>query len=331
MKTRLLFSVMLVIIYTSASAQAPILTASNIGPVPGDVFVKLNADTTGVMNGAPGASQTWDYSSLVMTGTQTTFNYVALAGTPNAASFPTATVVYSNGNTYSYQKVSPTDFSILGLGTASYTMVYTDPEILCTFPFTYLGSITDSLKGSYTSGSLTFNRKGVRITTADGWGTLKLPSGTYPNMLRVKVIQDYTDVTNLGGTTGVYNITYRWYDGVHKDPALDILNSSNITGTGTLKNKIVIVSSAFAGIHEAETTQNSISFEPNPVIDHITLTMIGEASALVQICNLNGQVVATDTYYGNNARIDVSSLPAGIYFIKAVTVEGSCIKKFVKL
>jgi hypothetical protein len=194
-----------------------------------------------------------------------------------------------------------------------------------------LGSITDSLKGSYTAGSLTFNRKGVRITTADGWGTLILPSGTYPNMLRVKVIQDYTDVTNLGGTTGVYNVQYSWFDGVHKNAALEILNSKNITGTGTLTGKYVMVSSAFAGITEAETAQNSISFEPNPVIDHITLTMSGEASALVQICNLNGQVVAGNSYYRNDARIDVSSLPAGIYIIKATTGQGSCVKKFVKL
>jgi hypothetical protein len=329
-RTTLLF-LLLFIAYATASAQAPILTASNAGPVTGDLLIKYYADTSGVLNGAPGASQTWDYSNLQLTGSSASYNYINPASAPAIASFPTATVVFNYSSVYSYQKLSSTDLTILGLSSSAYTMVYTDPEILCTFPFTYLGSITDSVKGSYTSGPLTFSRKGVRTTTADGWGTLMLPSGTYPNMLRMKIIQDYTDVTNVGGTTHVYNVIYNWYDAGHKTAAPEVFNSTNITSTDTLSGKYVTVSSAFASIDESVSFQNMISFEPNPVRDHLTLTINGQTTAFLQISNLSGQIVGGNTFFENNARIDLSTLPSGIYILKATTGEGSCVKKFVKL
>jgi len=332
MKTKILVSVLLISIVVSASAQAPVLTAANVGPEPGDVYLKYNADTTGVVNGAAGANQTWNYSNLVMTGTQTSYNYINPASAPNAASFPMATVVFSTGGLYSYQLLTATDYAILGIGTSTYAMVYSDPETLCTFPFTYLGVIIDSVKGSYTSGSFTFTRTGVRLTSADGWGALVLPSGTYMNMLRMKVIQDYTDVKSVGGTTHVHNEVYEWYDGVHKSAALEIINTQNTTGSGTLNSRFVLVSSDYVGISEPENVQKNITFEPgNPVNDHITFKIKDEGAAFVQICDLSGRIVAGNKMVDNNGRIDLTALPAGLYILKASTANENVVRKFIKL
>ena len=99
----------------------------------------------------------------------------------------------------------------------------------------------------------------------------------------------------------------------------------------TVKDKYVMVSSAFAGIYEPKTPQTIITFEPNPVYDQITLDVIGNTAAYIQITDLKGQVVSGNTYSRGKTRIELSALPAGIYFIKATTAEGTVVKKFVKL
>ncbi len=74
------------------------------------------------------------------------------------------------------------------------------------------------------------------------------------------------------------------------------------------------------------SANNAISQYPNPARTelHITAT---EMISSVTVSNLLGQTVYSHQYSSNNVQLDVSSLPAGVYFIK---VNGTEVRKFVK-
>ena len=50
----------------------------------------------------------------------------------------------------------------------------------------------------------------------------------------------------------------------------------------------------------------------------------------ISVFNLMGQVVMQQTVSANQAAIDLSALPKGTYFIKAVTDNGSLTQKIMK-
>jgi hypothetical protein len=314
-----------------AYGQVAILTFANNGPVPGDVFTSFNADTTGVINGSPGANQSWNYSGLIIDTSKTVKNYVTSSSTPYVASFPDATVVFMNNPSYSYLKVNSSEYTILGLASPLGIMIYSDPETIFTYPFSYGQSITDSLKGSYqiTGTANYFYRSGTRNTTADGYGTLILPSGTYTNMLRTKTIQDYKDsLSSTGTVTHVYNVGYAWYDGTHKNSSLFIYDVTNTTGGNVSKSRFVTVSSAVSNIAEITSLHDNFSIYPNPANDYLQIQSPQNIS--FELMNIQGQLISDIKSAGTTTNVDLSKLAAGIYFIKAMYESGSIVKKFIK-
>ena len=70
---------------------------------------------------------------------------------------------------------------------------------------------------------------------------------------------------------------------------------------------------------------------PNPAIDYINLNINGVSSQLIslKIINIVGQTVFDQFYVSSRSRIDVSSLPAGLYSAH-ITNENRIIKeKFI--
>ncbi len=65
----------------------------------------------------------------------------------------------------------------------------------------------------------------MRTTVGDGYGTLKLPSGTYDNVLRYKVTVDQTielmSGTSVLSTTTIHTIEYFWADAGYKEYLLE--------------------------------------------------------------------------------------------------------------
>ena len=79
-----------------------------------------------------------------------------------------------------------------------------------------------------------------------------------------------------------------------------------------------------------ENTENQIlSIFPNPTAGMVDIK--AEAISLISVTNLVGQVVMQQPVDANQATIDLSSLPNGTYFIKAVTSAGIATKKVIKI
>jgi hypothetical protein len=314
-----LFSVLLSF---TLNAQ-PTLTALNSIHSPGDASTNYLADTTGITPGSAGASQTWNFSGLVVGGTSSTVNWVSPSGTPNFADFSTATQSSVDaGNAYSYYQLTGSDYYIIGFADTSIVDVYSDPTKFLTFPFAYNSSIADNCASSYQYMSYTFNMSGNTTTLADGYGTLILPTRSY-NALRVKYTVNSV-TTSMGFSQTVAQTSYFWFDGVHKDPLMNITNIETTVFSSTTKTKTVSVSSAVAGIPEIKTsTPEQSDIYPNPAGETIYLhySLDQRTDIGFSIYNLLGEEIVNYPIQSHLPAIytenfDVHAFAPGLYVLK---------------
>ena len=89
---------------------------------------------------------------------------------------------------------------------------------------------------------------------------------------------------------------------------------------------------------ESYSTHQSISISPNPTNSLITISYPANATA-VFVTDVIGKRVLAPTLKGVNAnnssllggvQIDISSSPAGIYFLQVKTPDGVAVKKIIK-
>ena len=88
---------------------------------------------------------------------------------------------------------------------------------------------------------------------------------------------------------------------------------------------------SFTGIDENENNNHSsiATLYPNPTTDLVTVT--GENLQQVEVINMLGQQVLSVQGGGNEMQINMSNLPAGIYFVAVTDEEGrKCVQKVVK-
>ena len=73
----------------------------------------------------------------------------------------------------------------------------------------------------------------------------------------------------------------------------------------------------------------TIQVYPNPVADGFTISGITSEKTRLILTNMNGIIVLSQTI-SKDEYISVSSLPAGVYFLKIDTPDGSVVKKLIK-
>jgi hypothetical protein len=329
---KLIFTYLLLFAAFGAFPQGPTLTSSNSAPQPGDSFTRYNADTTGVVPGDPGAGKIWNFSSLVIQTSYLTYNYVAPSATPYGNLFPDATVSYSNDPTYGYYKVTSSEYEIIGMSSSLNSWFYSNTEIMFSYPFSYGSNLVDSLYATSFYLGINHYRIGTRTTVADGYGTLILHSGTYNNMLRVKVIQNYSDSSSTN-VVHVYGVSYSWYDGVNKTPALMISTLSNTVGGSTTSIKMVNVSSAVNGVADNKTRIEAIVLYPNPSNNKVSITL-PEAWAtidnIISVYNTGGLLMSQKHVHNKSIELDISTLPSGMYIINITNDKDTMVSKLIK-
>jgi hypothetical protein len=338
MKTKIL-PVIFVFIGFSCFAQGPILTMQNSGPEPGDILSSIYADTTGVVIGSAGENQVWDYSHLVV-GT-ITLNEVY--GSASQGYIKDATVTLGS-SLRTYFKVNDSVYSVLAVfyQPVDYMaplseLIYSQPQVLFTYPFIFSNSFTVPVEGIYyLTGFIDYYRKGTSTSTADGYGTLRVPSGTFKNVLRLKIIQDFRDSVLSNNPPGysialTHNEMAFWYDGFHKTPILQIQQSSYTWDDTTSYTKSVLVGEGVNGINDRMESNVTFGLYPDPACDKITIeTSPTLHPRQLSIMNLNGQELITRQISEPKAVIDINSLPSGVYFVQLTSDKTVEVGKFVK-
>jgi hypothetical protein len=305
-------------------AQAPVLSSANYSPVVGETFTFHVHDVSTFSPGASGAGVTWDFSGLVSAGTSTQ-NYLDPASTPYASSFSGSTVAISDPIGYGYYKSTTSAFQNMGGANTAGTSIpaFTDLEDLMRFPFTYGDSYTDSYFGAFTTSGFPTVRSGSTTVTADAYGTLILPSGTYANVLRIHLVQDYQDSMNFGSpfiTTYDTDI-YSWVlPGTHS--ALLSKTSFSINGSSTSETGFFMdATSVSASPALEEVAQWTVC--PNPATDaaFVSLDLAQASDVQMRLLDLAGHSLhcseATQLPAGGHfLPIPLSSLSSGIYLVR---------------
>ena len=71
------------------------------------------------------------------------------------------------------------------------------------------------------------------------------------------------------------------------------------------------------------------TLHPNPTTGMVTVT--GENLRQAELLNMLGQKVLTERGEGDELQIDLTALPAGVYFVNVTDDEGrKCVRKVIK-
>lgn len=318
-----LLSATFALLTISAIAQ-PTLT-SNFNPVNGTIGTQAAADTNGVKESAAGANQTYNFSNLTQVGQPVSYTYVLASTTPYASQYQGANLSYAakstQGNTgYTYIKTTNNSYELLGVATADVQFVYTNSQLVMSYPFTYNSTFTDYFEGSgeNSQGVETF-RKGYTTSTADGHGTLTLPNGTFTNVLRVKTVQDYKDSFDFLGDAYEYKYfftTYSYYSNDYRMPLLSI-SYNEITepflGSTSVSKSVAFYPNSTTSVQENEP--NTINVYPNPASDRFFVNNNNAEITTVEILDMTGKSVLSTPYTAGNG-VSTNELPAGIYMVR---------------
>jgi hypothetical protein len=174
--------------------------------------------------GSGGPSQTWNFASLVTTGSGR-FEYMA---NPTGSPISNANLARKGADsTYAYYSITSNKTYTVGnahFNPTTYVTTYLDTLLAGERPITYNDAFSDAFRTSQVFGGSggTTSSSGKYTLTVDGYGTLTLPNATYTNALRTFATDTIYDTSSVNGVdTQIYHF-YRWYDDLHAYPLLDI-------------------------------------------------------------------------------------------------------------
>ncbi|GIV27882.1 MAG: hypothetical protein KatS3mg027_1696 [Bacteroidia bacterium] len=329
MKTHIYFLTTLVA--SSLLLKSQTLTQSSHAPIPGDVDSRKGADTTGSLpNSTSGNAVTWNLTGTKAINTNTatyTYSWVNPATLPGTSIFVSAGSNVARSDKYVFLKSSSTKLEHLGymLPDGSYGFFSNTMEIMH-YPFTYGSSYTDNFSGYnyYAAFNGTMSVNGSITSTADGQGTLILPTNPSPtsfSVLRVKVQMSWT-VTGTG-TLSAFNSTltstnYHFYKNGSKFPILvyGYLTNTNFSGT---QKQFNMEHDASLVLNVNQLNENNTPYVlvfPNPTTKGITIQSNLSDSYQIEVFNINGQQVFKDKLNSQEYFIDTQFWSNGVYIIQ---------------
>ncbi len=306
-------------------AQAPTITTTVENTV-GDTLYYQACVADNFNAGPSGAGVTWDFSHMTPTGTIGRQFYVAPSTCLNGDSFPTANInvqtpsaIQGVNNIGEYLQSSASGIQIRGWELPDITYYY-DAEDFLRLPVTFNDSWVDSFHATISpDGSPQYYRRGTISVQADGYGTLKLPTGTVTNVLRVRFVEDYVDdLSSLGaGVVHYTSLLYNWYTPGVKSA---VMAYDSAWYTNSSPRKILSYNTnapAVTGI-KGESILSGIYVYPNPASGVVTISAPVSVYDYA-ISDLSGQVMLSNAATEQQTRINVSGLAGGLYLI---TVRG---------
>lgn len=360
MNMKHLLPVAFLLISTVAIAQ-PVINRSNLFYA-GDEF--FATDVSVIPDpGMAGENVTWDFSTIVG---DTAIIHASAAipdTTPFAADYPESNlaVVYSVGGfqAFEYDTISESGYEQLGYVLAGISReTYSDPIMYLQFPFTYQSQWQDTFASvlEYFISPVSIETEGVLNAVVDGYGTLKLPHTTFTNAVRVKIISESTDSSDLGQGLSEKNVnhdtSYVWFSPSY--------HSILCTYDYTFTERTVYLTTPDTVITDFETEENSsfsydpmsgntaisevvkpgtfaLHVSPNPFDESLQLSFSTERSAEMQfeLRDMNGNVVRHQMIAAqagdNNVVVDLPNVIPGPYLVLLTSSTGTDVQKLIRI
>lgn len=307
------------------------LTQSNNAPVPGDIVLMNNLDSSATLDKSSGAGITWDYTGSVMAPTN---SYTAVSTYTTPSSIPGASIFTSAGSNVAladsggFYKSTSTSLEMLGfIDNDGSVFFLSNSGKVMQYPFSYGNSYTDNATGTYTVTSMgVFNISGDLSATADAWGTVILPSSpnlVFNNVLRVKE----TRTLYIAGTGTLSMITgttitteYMYFKTGTKNEFFKITYEHiNIPMFGPPSMDYYIEYDATLVLNAQAFLDNKlpvIFLYPNPTKDVLNIQMSKIDYTKIQIIDIQGKMVKEFIINNQDVQsIDIQDLRSGEYIL----------------
>lgn len=304
-----------------AEAQ-PTLTLATNAPTAGTGYT-LNYGAW-ASAGPGGTNFTWDLSTLTA-DSSLSVQYAAVAGTPNGAQFPTATVAEVNDVVTQYYRVAADGIHFAGSDDGESIIVHNPQGIYLPFPCTIGDNWSSPQNATFTSEGMTVTRTGNFSGGADGYGTLVMPSGSIPNVLRVHWTHTLEDV--MGPMTMVHTYdSYVFFVAGQAQPIVELVTASIDFGGGTQTRQFSRWTNAVS-THIDDRATDALGLFPNPADEEVTISWPAELGtpATVAVVNMAGRTVMHEhlpATSSTSTRIHVGSLFAGLYHVTLTSSNG---------
>ena len=174
--------------------------------------------------------------------------------------------------------------------------------------------------------TMLIHEHGTIIVTADAWGTIVTPTGTY-NTLRVKSARTYTDSVWVSGifiSANTYSQTsYEWYTDSSHTPVFSI----SITQDGSTAS---YRTDNVTHVEKQMSPTTHVNIFPNPVTDHFTIQSDKEFIS-IKIFSLEGSLISdiSATNPISQRTIPFNNISKGSYILKIGFKDGTSVTKSI--
>ena len=336
----------------------PIITRDNL-VVPGDEL------HVGIVDAAPapgpgGANVIWNFSSIEPSSVAT-LDVEDADDTPFADDFPGANIAFvdntPNAQTFQYLSITNSAWEEHGsFFPGSLRITYENPRTVLQFPVMYNGQWSDDYTYTISYETIppisTFG-EGNYDTRVDGYGTLILPEATFNDVLRVRILGESTDTTDLGA--GLYernyfhDTTYLWLSPSYNAPLCAytgslIMRTTTVISSDTMTFPETITFKAFSFDPDAEPSSVTehiqpglydMRISPNPFEELLQMKFIAvqDQEMVFVLRDLHGNTVCEQSILAqaqeNKVEIPLGDLPSGTFIAMLYSEQGIDIQKVI--
>lgn len=303
----------------STIVAQPSLSNQNLAS-DGDSFtIYTNTNLSSGSNpGGSGANATWDFSNMGA-GTSSALTYSS-ASSPD---YPNANILFSTQGSSNYFDVQNDALTYYGFTTSNASSVFTDGQDQVRVPMSYNDNYTDQFAGTYDAFGQVFDRTGTLDVTADGYGTLSTPQGTYNNVLRIRLIRTSTDEMNGQTLSNNLDTIYFWYNEYTPHPIMTYtINYVDGSEQGRFAN---YMDDGDVVLSTPEETIN-VSAYPNPASAIYNIEADRRIESMT-IYDMKGRQVLKKLPGNKAFTVNVSQLPRGQYFYELRDQQGTLVSR----
>jgi len=320
-----------ILLFTGLVNAQPTLTYTSNAPVQGQAYTLHYGPY--VSEGAAGAAQTWDLSTLT-TDSTALITLVDPASTTNGASFPNATVAETGAAAIMYYRWDPDGMYLTGSDAAGLLIPYTNEAQYLSLPCTFGTTWTDDAVAEFTVQGFDVSRNATIDGEADGYGTLIMPTWTANNVLRVHWHEETLDSTPLFNLESVYD-SYLYFVEGQSFPIVQLVHSElTFLGQTTVVEQVQWVDALSTDADERTAGTTDLGLYPNPAHDQLTVSLPADLKGTVHltVADAQGRTVNAQrtTALSGNGPVDISALSAGLYMLTATDASGtSATRRFI--
>lgn len=276
-----------------------------------------------------GTGQTWDMSAATPAGGAETFSYIEPSLAPGNDFFPGADIaLQSAGALTTATFFDVQSDGVYDLGTydsgGPVTVLYTDVDQTMRYPCALGTTWTDDAAFETTvDGNPISTATSTSTYTADGTGTLILPNGTYPNVLRLTHTSSET-AESFGSTFVITKEEVIFRRAGTREVLASTIHHTYFTNGGLTDELFQSYYLISLPTDITEEVVGAFTIFPNPAKDLVNVTMGQAENAQLTVTDALGRVVFVNgPSLAASFTLDVRNWSAGLYQVQLLDGNGT--------